>query len=326
LDTRIRFEYRDNDLRSVNEAAPKTALLSSNPKKIFNQTDNVFLQRTRLYLGIKEVLDPFRFAVEIADSRRYAGTNYRPVPNGDEINALEPIRLYAELHFDDLLPADPHGNPRPVSLRYGIHNFEFLDRRIIANNQWRNTANTFQGFHAAIGQDSNDWALDLLAVEAGTAPCGGAPVADKSLARERLTHHAVNGGAIVREADQRAPRRHAGDKALGAVDRIEHPNEFGPRRHVVKFLADDAVAGKIARNQPAHSDLGGAVGLRHRIERAPVRFIDGVHRGTEERQDGLARHARQFLDESSQINWFHWGVSFRLETVIVALLWANALF
>ncbi len=165
LDTRIRFEYRDNDLRSVNEAAPKTALVSSIPKKIFKQTDNVFLQRTRLYLGIKEVLDPFRFAVEIADSRRYAGTNARPVPTGDEINSLEPIRLYAELHFDALLPADPHGNARPVSLRYGIHNFEFLDRRIIANNQWRNTANTFQGFHAAIGQDSNDWALDLLAVQ-----------------------------------------------------------------------------------------------------------------------------------------------------------------
>ncbi len=165
LDTRIRFEYRDNDLRSVNEAAPKTALLASNPKKVFNQTDHVFLQRTRLYLGIKEVIDPFRFAVEIADSRRYAGTHYRPVPNGDEINSLEPIRLYGELHFDELLPGDPHGNARPVSLRYGIHNFEFLDRRIIANNQWRNTANTFQGFHAAIGQDSNDWALDLLAVQ-----------------------------------------------------------------------------------------------------------------------------------------------------------------
>lgn len=167
LDTRIRFEYRDNDLRSVNEKDPKTALRWNSPagRRVFNQTDNVFLQRTRLYLGVKEVIDPFRFAVEIADSRRYAGTNFRPVPNGDEINALEPIRLYGELYLDELLPGDPHGNARPVSLRYGIHNFEFLDRRIIANNQWRNTANTFQGFHAAIGQDSNDWALDLLAVQ-----------------------------------------------------------------------------------------------------------------------------------------------------------------
>jgi hypothetical protein len=39
-------------------------------------------------------------------------------------------------------------------MRYGIHNFEFLDRRLIGNNQWRNTANTFQGFHATLGQEA----------------------------------------------------------------------------------------------------------------------------------------------------------------------------
>ena len=167
MDTRIRFEYCDNDLRSLNEAVPRAALRWNSPtgRRVFNQTENVFLQSTRLYLGVKEVIDPFRFAVEIADSRRYAGTHYRPVPNGDEINSLEPIRLYGELHFDELLPGDPHGNARPVSLRYGIHNFEFLDRRLLGNNQWRNTANTFVGFHGAIGQDSNDWALDLLALQ-----------------------------------------------------------------------------------------------------------------------------------------------------------------
>ena len=81
LDTRVRYEYRDNDLRGVNEAqwvsggkavyGPRTALSYSNPKKVFNQTENVFLQRTRLYLGVKDIIDPFRFAVEIADSRRY---------------------------------------------------------------------------------------------------------------------------------------------------------------------------------------------------------------------------------------------------------------
>ena len=165
LDTRVRYEYRDNDLRGVNEAAPKSALSASQAKKVFDQTDNVFLQRPRLYLGVKDIVDPFRFAVEIADSRRYGGTSARPVPNGDEINAFEPIRLYGELYFKDLLGHDPRGNARPFSLRYGIHNFEFLDRRIIANNQWRNTANTFRGFHGTIGQDSNDWQLDLLAIQ-----------------------------------------------------------------------------------------------------------------------------------------------------------------
>ncbi|MEK0444977.1 MAG: hypothetical protein RLZZ399_298 [Verrucomicrobiota bacterium] len=172
LETRLRYEYRDNDLRSLNQLDPKSAIAFDKPTvagikgaKQFDQTDNVFLQRTRLYLGVKDIIDPFRFAVEIADSRRYFGTNSRPVPTGDEINSLEPIRLYGELFFKDLLGKDPHGNARPLSLRYGIHNFEFLDRRIIANNQWRNTANTFQGFHGSIGQESNDWQIDLLAIQ-----------------------------------------------------------------------------------------------------------------------------------------------------------------
>jgi hypothetical protein len=164
LDTRVRFEYRDNDLRGLNQLDPKNALDQKVNKK-FQQTDNVFLQRTRLYLGVKDIIDPFRFAVEIADSRRYGGTDFRPVPKGDEVNALEPIRLYGELYFKDLLGHDNHGNARPFSIRYGIHNFEFLDRRIIANNQWRNTANTFQGLHGAIGQDSNAWAVDFLAIQ-----------------------------------------------------------------------------------------------------------------------------------------------------------------
>jgi hypothetical protein len=82
-----------------------------------------------------------------------------------DVNELEFIRLYAELHFKELLPADAQGNVRPVALRFGNHNFEFLDRRLIGNNQWRNTANAFRGWHGIIGQEANDWQLDLLSVQ-----------------------------------------------------------------------------------------------------------------------------------------------------------------
>jgi hypothetical protein len=81
------------------------------------------------------------------------------------VNEFEFIRLQAELYFKDLLSPDALGNARPISLRYGIQNFEFLDRRLIGNNQWRNTANTFLGFRGAIGQESNDWQFDLLALQ-----------------------------------------------------------------------------------------------------------------------------------------------------------------
>lgn len=145
LDYRFRYEYRDDDLRR-SEAG----------------LDESWLHRTRAFVGIHDVLDPFRFAVEMQDSRLY-GSEY-PRDNRD-VNEFEFIRLYAELYFEDALGTDALGNGRPLSFRYGIHNFEFLDRRLIGNNQWRNTANTFQGFQGSLGQESNDWQLDLLAVQ-----------------------------------------------------------------------------------------------------------------------------------------------------------------
>lgn len=145
LDYRFRYEHRDDDLRRDRA-----------------QLDEPLLHRTRAYVGIHDVLDPFRFAVEIQDARRY--NSDFPRDNRD-VNEFQIIRLYAELYFEQALGVDALGNKRPLSLRYGIHNFEFLDRRLIGNNQWRNTANAFQGFQGALGQESNDWQLDLLAVQ-----------------------------------------------------------------------------------------------------------------------------------------------------------------
>ncbi|MFZ2281516.1 MAG: alginate export family protein [Prosthecobacter sp.] len=145
LDYRFRYEYRDNDLRRAQKGV-----------------DQPLLHRTRAYIGIKDILDPFRFAFEMQDSRR---ENSHYARDNRDVNEFEIIRAYVELYFKDLFGHDAIGNARPLSIRYGIHNFEFLDRRLIGNNQWRNTANAFQGFHASLGQESSDWQLDLLAVQ-----------------------------------------------------------------------------------------------------------------------------------------------------------------
>jgi hypothetical protein len=145
LDYRFRYEYRDDDIRRSRDGV-----------------DEPLLHRTRLYLGVHDLVDPLRFAVELQDSHRY---NSAYALDNRDVNELEFIRLYAELRFDALLPADALGNSRPVSLRFGNHNFEFLDRRLIGNNQWRNTANAFRGWHGILGQESNDWQLDLLSVQ-----------------------------------------------------------------------------------------------------------------------------------------------------------------
>jgi hypothetical protein len=140
LDYRMRFEYRDDDLRR-----PVDGL------------DLPILLRTRLYAGLREVWDPFRFYVEFEDARRQNSM----FPRDDrDINEYEVIQAVAELHFDDVFGAE-----RPLRLQGGRFAFEYVDRRLVARNEWRNTTNTFQGFRAILGQERNDWQVDLLALQ-----------------------------------------------------------------------------------------------------------------------------------------------------------------
>ena len=48
LDYRFRYEYRDDDIRRARAGR-----------------DEPWLHRTRAYIGIKEIIDPFRFAAEM---------------------------------------------------------------------------------------------------------------------------------------------------------------------------------------------------------------------------------------------------------------------
>lgn len=139
LDYRVRYEYRDNDYR-----------------RSVQTLDAPFLLRTRFYLGIKHKLDPLRLVLEVEDAR-WSGSQF---PDNDrDVNTAEPIQAFGELYF-----ADAIGKSRPLSLKFGRQAFEYLDRRLLARNEWRNTTNTFDGLRATFGRQENDWQLDLLAL------------------------------------------------------------------------------------------------------------------------------------------------------------------
>lgn len=140
LDYRMRYEYRDDDVRRP------VALL-----------DEPFLLRTRLYLGVREQFDPLRGYIEFEDARRY--NSHFPEDNRD-VNQYEIIQAVGELYFADAL-----GDDRPLRLQAGRMAFEYVDRRLIGRNEWRNTTNNFQGFRGILGQKDNDWQLDILALQ-----------------------------------------------------------------------------------------------------------------------------------------------------------------
>lgn len=118
IEQRTRYEYRENDFRRPNIANPQNIPGGEKPP-----LDQPVLFKTRLFLKVEDILDPFRFTVEMQDSRRTAA--YYGVDDRD-VNELEPIQAFGELHLKHMC-----GQNRPLVIRAGRMAFEFLDRRLI---------------------------------------------------------------------------------------------------------------------------------------------------------------------------------------------------
>ena len=70
--------------------------------------------------------------------------------------------------------------------------------------------------------------------------------------------------AGVEEGDQRPEERAAGDEGLGAVDRVEDPDELGVGPVGAVLLAEDAVVREAPADRLAKERFGLAVGDRDR--------------------------------------------------------------
>lgn len=141
LDNKSRYErYRDNFLRPAGQG-----------------DEDYLLTRTRLFLRVRDILDPLRLTVELQDARRAGGEFPR---TSGEVDELDVLQAYGELAFDDLL-----GKRADVRFRGGRMAFEVLDRRLLARNEFRNVNQSYQGARLLIGEDKGPWALDLFAVQ-----------------------------------------------------------------------------------------------------------------------------------------------------------------
>ena len=145
LDFRTRYEYRENDYRPTGD------------KKFREDADNIWLLRTRAFVGVKDILDPLRFVVEMEDARSYNSLYQK---TDADVNEFEMIQGYGELYFDNAL-----GNNRPISIRAGRQHLELLDRRLVGNNEFRNTTNNFEGYRVKFGKRQNNWDLDVFALQ-----------------------------------------------------------------------------------------------------------------------------------------------------------------
>ncbi len=121
------------------------------------RSDERFLLRTRMYVGIRDVADPFRFGLEFQDSRRFGSE----LPeNVGEIDENELLQAYGELYFKDGV-----GEGQPLSIRLGRMSFDSVDRRLFARNRFRNTTNAFDGLRVRLGDATTVWEVEAFAFQ-----------------------------------------------------------------------------------------------------------------------------------------------------------------
>ncbi len=140
LEHRTRFEHRDDDMRRARL-----------------EEDDQFLLRSRAYFGIREILDPLRFAVEFQDSRQF--NSDWPETNRD-VNENDFLQAFGELYFKDAL-----GPGQPLALRAGRMTLDYMDRHLVGRTGWGNTLTAFDGFRVRLGEPASDWQFDFFAVQ-----------------------------------------------------------------------------------------------------------------------------------------------------------------
>lgn len=104
----------------------------------------LLLGRTLIYGGITDVMDPLRLHFEAINSRDIGGD---APPSSRNLNYLDIQQFHAELLLPDQLYFEN------LSLKAGRMSFDFVDRRLIARNRFRNTINNFDGLRLTASTD-----------------------------------------------------------------------------------------------------------------------------------------------------------------------------
>lgn len=110
----------------------------------------VLAMRTRLQVGVQNVIDPVRFLIEIQDSRAPLTTTGSYI-NTDHVNELDILQLHLSLVSNNFL-----GTKIPTVLKVGRLNMEVGRGRWVGRNDFRNTTNAFDGIHWQLG-DEREW-------------------------------------------------------------------------------------------------------------------------------------------------------------------------
>ncbi len=114
--------------------------------------------RTRLQMGIQNILDPVRFLVELQDSRSPLTTTGAYI-NTNNVNELDIQQMHVDLFSNNFL-----GTGIPTVFKAGRINMDIGRGRWVARNQFRNATNAFDGLEWQLG-DERRWQLRSFLVQ-----------------------------------------------------------------------------------------------------------------------------------------------------------------
>ncbi len=146
LEQRSRFESYDHPWRSTQVSGG-------------GGTDTQGALRSRLRVGLGGN-GPFRFLFEGQDSRALSANDPGDFRNTTTVDQFDVLQLLGSLTINNVL-----GSGLRTDLHFGRMTLDFGKRRYVARNDFRNTTNSFDGFHWQIGQD-NTWRFRAFLTEA----------------------------------------------------------------------------------------------------------------------------------------------------------------
>ncbi|NGZ10222.1 MAG: hypothetical protein CV088_12675 [Nitrospira sp. LK70] len=122
-------------------------------------TDAQIPLRSRIRFGLGGN-GPFRFFFEGQDSRSFLLTDtLGSFQNNTTVNEFDALQLFVALKLDNVL-----GTGLRADFHFGRWTSDFGRRRLISRNDFRNTTNSFDGFHWQISRDML-WRLRAFIVE-----------------------------------------------------------------------------------------------------------------------------------------------------------------
>jgi len=116
--------------------------IDGQPRAGFNASDQLLNLRTILFAEYHT--GPVRLGVQLGDSRTWSGNAGSPLTTG-EVNSFEPVQAYVAVDI-----AHPFGAGTALKLQAGRLLLDLGSRRLIANDDYRNTTNGFTGLRGDV--------------------------------------------------------------------------------------------------------------------------------------------------------------------------------